>query len=82
MALRDAGMKDNEPDGTKDVEPGSENGRSKTKAGRKGSQPRRKAPPPVANEKADLGTALRDVYQEAVKEAIPDEMLDLLKRLS
>ncbi len=37
---------------------------------------------PPANEDADLGSALRRIYQETVKENIPDEMLDLLRRLT
>lgn len=28
-----------------------------------------------------MGDALRSVYQDAVSEAVPDEMLDLLKKL-
>lgn len=35
-----------------------------------------------ANENANLGTALRTIYQEAVEESIPPEMLDLLNRLN
>jgi len=30
----------------------------------------------------DTGSALRTAYQETVREAIPDEMLDLLGKLS
>ena len=30
---------------------------------------------------ADVGDALRAVYREAVAEAVPDEMLDLLNKL-
>ena len=37
---------------------------------------------PPANEDADLGAALRRIYQETVQETIPDEMLDLLRRLT
>lgn len=37
---------------------------------------------PFANENANLGTALRTIYQEAVEESIPPEMLDLLNRLN
>lgn len=37
---------------------------------------------PPANEDADLGTALRSVYQRTVEEEIPQEMLDLLNRLT
>jgi hypothetical protein len=36
---------------------------------------------PLANEKADLGNALRTVYQRTVEEDVPQEMLDLLRRL-
>lgn len=32
-------------------------------------------------EDATLGQALRTIYRQTVEEAIPDEMLDLLKRL-
>lgn len=37
---------------------------------------------PPANEDADLGSALRRIYQETIREDIPDEMLDLLRRLT
>lgn len=37
---------------------------------------------PPTNEDADLGTALRSVYQRTVEEEIPQEMLDLLNRLT
>lgn len=36
---------------------------------------------PLANEDADLGHALRSIYQQTIEEAVPDEMLDLLSRL-
>ena len=36
---------------------------------------------PLRNEEANIGTALRAVYQRTVEENIPQEMLDLLKRL-
>ncbi len=36
---------------------------------------------PLTNEKADLGNALRTVYQRTVEEDVPQEMLDLLRRL-
>ncbi|WNO54912.1 NepR family anti-sigma factor [Stakelama saccharophila] len=32
-------------------------------------------------EKKDVGSALRNVYREAVSEDVPDEMLDLLDKL-
>lgn len=37
---------------------------------------------PIADENATLGNALRTIYQQTVEERVPDEMLDLLKRLS
>ncbi len=37
---------------------------------------------PIADENATLGNALRSIYQQTVEESVPDEMLDLLKRLS
>lgn len=37
---------------------------------------------PPANEDANLGSALRRIYQETIQEDIPDEMLDLLRRLT
>ncbi|MGD9811718.1 MAG: NepR family anti-sigma factor [Sphingobium sp.] len=43
---------------------------------KKGSSPR-----PLTKEDAELGAALRSVYQQTVDEAVPKEMLDLLKRL-
>lgn len=36
---------------------------------------------PSEGENAGLGSALRAVYQRTVEEDIPEEMLDLLKRL-
>lgn len=39
-------------------------------------------PAPIADENATLGNALRNIYQQTVEESVPDEMLDLLKRLS
>ena len=38
-------------------------------------------PQAMTEEEADLGHALRNIYRQTVEEAIPDEMLDLLKRL-
>lgn len=38
--------------------------------------------PPAGEQDADLGNALRSVYQKTVDEDIPAEMLDLLSRLS
>ncbi|MEZ5713048.1 MAG: NepR family anti-sigma factor [Sphingobium sp.] len=40
-----------------------------------------KSPPPLTDEDAGLGNALRNIYQQTVDEDIPSEMLDLLKRL-
>lgn len=39
------------------------------------------SPPPLTDEDAGLGNALRNIYQQTVDEDIPSEMLDLLKRL-
>ncbi|PCD03945.1 hypothetical protein COC42_06380 [Sphingomonas spermidinifaciens] len=38
-----------------------------------------KTPPAPANK--NVGDALRAVYREAVEEAVPDDLLDLLKKL-
>ena len=38
----------------------------------------KKTPPPKDR---DMGEALRSVYDRAVQEAVPDEMLDLLSKL-
>ena len=35
-----------------------------------------------ADENASLGTVLRSIYTQTVEESVPDEMLDLLRRLS
>jgi hypothetical protein len=43
-------------------------------------QPRQKSGSEGRSGKA-VGDALRDAYDEAVNESIPDEMLDLLKKL-
>lgn len=40
--------------------------------------PRKRAPTP---EDADIGRALRSVYQQTVEEQVPDEFLDLLGKL-
>ena len=48
------------------------------KPARKGALPA--GPPHVAD--GATGDALRRAYDEAVKESIPDEMLDLLDKLS
>lgn len=37
---------------------------------------------PFADENANLGTALRTIYQQTVDESVPSEMLDLLNRLN
>ncbi|MBP6030777.1 MAG: hypothetical protein KA533_05045 [Sphingobium sp.] len=37
---------------------------------------------PFADVNVSLGTVLRSIYQQTVEESIPDEMLDLLKRLN
>lgn len=37
---------------------------------------------PITEDNADLGTALRKIYQQTVDESVPSEMLDLLNRLS
>jgi CelD/BcsL family acetyltransferase involved in cellulose biosynthesis len=42
-----------------------------------------KARTPKAQSKdRDMGSALRSAYQRTVEESVPDEMLDLLKKLS
>ena len=38
-------------------------------------------PPSPAGKDPDLGSALRAIYKQTVDEAVPQEMLDLLKRL-
>lgn len=35
----------------------------------------------VADKERDMGEALRSVYDRAVKEAVPDDLLDLLSKL-
>lgn len=58
----------------------SENRTEEKRAGEKqaGDAP---LPQAMTEEEADLGHALRNIYRQTVEEAIPDEMLDLLKRL-
>jgi hypothetical protein len=36
---------------------------------------------PVKSSQADVGIALREAFQAAVNEEVPDELLDLLRRL-
>jgi len=47
------------------------------------TEPKRKAAEKTkqGGRERDMGAALRSVYQKAVSEAIPDEMLDLLGKL-
>ncbi len=48
---------------------------------RKGPSASPAAPPSPTPEDAGIGSALRAIYTRTVDEAIPQEMLDLLKRL-
>ncbi len=43
--------------------------------------PRRKSDEPKEGGERDVGEALRAVYHDAASEAVPDEMLELLKKL-
>ncbi|OYW83138.1 MAG: hypothetical protein B7Z20_12975 [Sphingobium sp. 32-64-5] len=75
-------MSDN--DGKVAAEQGSRPSRSSTKADAGISLATETAsdtPQPVTKGDANLGNALRTIYRQTVEEAIPDEMLDLLKRL-
>jgi len=47
----------------------------------KGAAPQRKRQPAAGKEDAHVSQALRTVYQRAVDEDIPSEMLDLLSKL-
>ncbi|MES2288216.1 MAG: NepR family anti-sigma factor [Pseudomonadota bacterium] len=49
----------------------------------RGKQPKTDAPAPgsSASSPADVGAALRKAFQSAVEEDVPDELLDLLRRL-
>lgn len=42
----------------------------------------KKAPTKVQSKDRDMGSALRSAYQKTIEETVPDEMLDLLKKLS
>ena len=44
--------------------------------------PSRKSPAKVQSKDRDMGSALRSAYQRTVDESVPDEMLDLLSKLS
>ena len=44
----------------------------------KGAKP---VPKPAKSSQADVGIALRQAFQAAVNEDVPDELLDLLRRL-
>ncbi|NML10044.1 hypothetical protein HHL08_07735 [Sphingobium sp. AR-3-1] len=46
-----------------------------------GAAEKQKGPPPAGKEDAHVSQALRTVYQRAVDEDIPSEMLDLLSKL-
>jgi len=49
------------------------------KTGTMPPKPRRKVEDDAPDQR--VGRALRGVYQETVEETVPDEMLDLLKKL-
>ncbi len=51
------------------------------KAKMTGAVTRQKSPQPAGKEDAHVSQALRTVYQRAVDEDIPSEMLDLLSKL-
>jgi hypothetical protein len=61
---------------------------SATKRGKSGGAERKIEPgrPPVSPKKkqrsADLGRALRSVYDDTLRENVPDEFIDLLGKLS
>ncbi|PVX30758.1 NepR family anti-sigma factor [Sphingomonas pokkalii] len=44
-------------------------------------QPATKRPAPPAQPDVDLADALRKAYDETVNESVPDDLLDLLKKL-
>nr|GFD58297.1 hypothetical protein [Tanacetum cinerariifolium] len=44
--------------------------------------PAKKSPAKVQSKDRDMGSALRSAYQKTVDETVPDEMLDLLSKLS
>jgi len=57
---------------------------SGTKRGKhEGAQGSGKPPnPPRKKRSADLGRALRSVYDDTLRESVPDEFIDLLGKLS
>jgi hypothetical protein len=82
-AQRDSGMMDGERDRLGERREVSDNFNDDQEKDVRGQDWRELRPSlPPANEDADLGSALRRIYQETVKEDIPDEMLDLLRRLT
>jgi len=80
MGAEGFGMIDGERDRLGEQQEVSENDGEDPRRGRDWRELRPSLPP--ANEDADLGSALRRIYQETVSEDIPDEMLDLLRRLT
>ncbi len=52
----------------------AESGRGGPEAGAAGNEPPRPA-------RDGLGQVLRDAYRDALNEAVPDDMLDLLRKL-
>ncbi|MEP6785589.1 MAG: NepR family anti-sigma factor [Sphingomonadales bacterium] len=47
----------------------------------RGQQPKSGRPKPPMSSPSDVGSALRKAFQSAVEEDVPDELLDLLRRL-
>jgi hypothetical protein len=64
---------------------GSHKGDSKSAAAPAGGRPRKLPPSDTKNKKqraGDLGRALRTVYDDTLREPVPDDFADLLGKLS
>lgn len=61
----------------------SQKGDSSDAAGRKGASGERPADPKNRKQRSgDVGRALRSVYDDTLRESVPDDFLDLLGKLS
>jgi hypothetical protein len=57
--------------------------RGKSDGAERNGEPRKPSIPPKKKQRsADLGRALRSVYDDTLRESVPDEFTDLLGKLS
>ena len=62
--------------------PGNQGDRVNLASDKDKPTPAKKTPAKVHSKDRDMGSALRSAYQKTVDETVPDEMLDLLSKLT